>query len=66
MTALAPIGRPVECLTPADLQAVHRGYRTAYARAPGARPMGAGVRLVALRKDGTTFPADGTRKVNYP
>jgi len=51
------IGRPVESLVPADLQAAHRGHRAAYARAPRARPMGAGARLVALRKDGTTFPA---------
>ena len=52
------IGRPVESLVPADLQAAHRGHRAAYARAPRARPMGAGARLVALRKDGTTFPAE--------
>ena len=51
-------GRPVELLVPADLQAAHRGHRAAYARAPRARPMGAGARLVALRKDGTTFPAE--------
>jgi anti-anti-sigma factor len=52
------IGRSVESLVPADLQAAHRGYRAAYAQAPRARPMGAGARLVALRKDGTTFPAE--------
>jgi len=52
------IGRPVESLVPAGLQAAHRGHRAAYAQAPRARPMGAGARLVALRKDGTTFPAE--------
>ena len=52
------IGRPVESLLPADLRVAHRGHRAAYARAPRARPMGAGARLVALRKDGTTFPAE--------
>jgi len=52
------IGRPIESLVPADLQAAHRGHRAAYAQAPTARPMGAGARLVALRKDGTTFPAE--------
>ena len=36
----------------------HRGHRAAYAEAPAARPMGARARLVALRKDGTTFPAE--------
>lgn len=53
------IGCPVESLVPADLQAAHRGHQAAYAQAaPSARPMGAGARLVALRKDGTTFPAE--------
>jgi anti-anti-sigma factor len=51
-------GHPVESLVPADLQAAHRSHRAAYAQAPRARPMGAGARLVALRKDGTTFPAE--------
>jgi PAS domain S-box-containing protein len=51
-------GRPVESLVPADLRAAHRGHRAAYAEAPAARPMGARARLVALRKDGTTFPAE--------
>ncbi len=51
-------GRPVETLIPAGLQAAHRGHRAAYAQAPRAQPMGAGARLVALRKDGTTFPAE--------
>jgi len=52
------IGCPVESLVPADLRAAHRSYRAAYAQALRARPMGAGARLVALRKDGTTFPAE--------
>jgi anti-anti-sigma factor len=49
-------GRPVECLLPADLRAAHRGHRAGYARAPRARVMGEGARLVGVRKDGTTFP----------
>jgi anti-anti-sigma factor len=49
-------GQPVDHLLPADLRAAHRAHRATYARAPAARPMGAGARLVALRKDGTTFP----------
>ena len=52
------IGRQVESLIPIHLQAGHRGHRAAYAQAPRGRPMGAGPRLVALRKDGTTFPAE--------
>jgi PAS domain S-box-containing protein len=50
-------GRRVESLIPAGLQAAHRRHRARYAQAPAARPMGAGARLVGLRKDGTTFPA---------
>ena len=52
------IGRRVESLMPIDLQAGHRGHRAANAQAPRARPLGAGPRQVALRKDGTTFPAE--------
>ncbi len=33
-------------------------HRAAYAQAPRARPMGAGARLVGLRKDGATFPVE--------
>ena len=51
-------GQPVERLIPPDLQAAHRRHRAAYAQAPHARLMGAGARLVGLRKDGTTFPAE--------
>jgi anti-anti-sigma factor len=51
-------GSPVERLIPADLQAIHRSHRAAYAQAPTARPMGAGARLVGLRKDGATVPVE--------
>ena len=52
------LGRPVESLIPADLRAAHRRHRARYAQAPKARPMGAGGRLVGLRKDGATFPVE--------
>jgi PAS domain S-box-containing protein len=52
------IGQPVESLIPASLRAAHRSHRAAYARAPEARPMGAGARLVGLRKDRATFPVE--------
>ena len=52
------IGRPVESLIPVGLRAAHRSHRAAYAQAPEARPMGAGARLVGLRKDGATFPVE--------
>jgi PAS domain S-box-containing protein len=49
-------GLPVESLVPAGHQEAHRGYRAAWGRSPSARPMGAGMQLAGLRKDGTTFP----------
>jgi PAS domain S-box-containing protein len=52
------VGRPVESLIPADLQAAYRGHRASCAQAPGTRAMGAGARLVGLRKEGTTFPVE--------
>ncbi len=50
------LGRTVERLIPADLQAAHRSHRAAYAEAPRTRPMTD--RLVGLRKDATTFPVE--------
>jgi anti-anti-sigma factor len=52
------VGQPVELLIPADLHVAHRSHRAAYMRAPQARPMGAGARLVGLRKDGATVPVE--------
>jgi anti-anti-sigma factor len=52
------LGQPVESLVPADLRTAHRRHRADYAQAPRARPMGAGARLVGLRKDGVTFPVE--------
>ena len=46
-------GRPVAALLPANGQA-------AWPQEPRLRPAGAGTRLAALRKDGTTFPAEVT------
>jgi anti-anti-sigma factor len=52
------LGQPVESLIPAELRTSHRSHRADYAQAPRARPMGAGARLVGLRKDGATFPVE--------
>jgi PAS domain S-box-containing protein len=52
------VGSPVEVLIPVGLRAAHRGHRASYARSPRARPMGEGLRLLGLRKDQTTFPAE--------
>jgi anti-anti-sigma factor len=49
-------GQLVESLIPAELRVTHRARRAGYARAPRTRAMGEGMRLVGLRKDGTTFP----------
>jgi anti-anti-sigma factor len=51
-------GHPIAALIPADLRAAHHRHLANYVQAPEARPMGAGARLVGLRKDGTTFPVE--------
>ena len=51
------VGSPVELLIPSGLRVAHRGHLAGYARQPVPRPMGKGMRLVGLRKDQTTFPA---------
>jgi anti-anti-sigma factor len=52
------VGRPIESLVPSNLRAAHEAYRADYARAPQARPMAERARLVALRRDGGTFPVE--------
>ena len=49
-------GQPVEVLLPDRLRAAHREHRVGFMAAPRQRQMGAGLRLVGLRKDGTEFP----------
>lgn len=52
------IGKPVEILIPPRFRARHVEHRTAYSQNPRLRPMGAGMELYALRKDGTEFPVE--------
>ncbi|HWB69617.1 MAG TPA: ATP-binding protein [Solirubrobacterales bacterium] len=52
------LGAPVEQLIPKRFRAAHPGHRDAYFVAPRTRPMGAGIELYALRKDGSEFPAE--------
>jgi PAS domain S-box-containing protein len=52
------LGYPLDRLVPERHRAVHPSHRSGYFRAPRTRPMGAGMRLAAVRKDGTEFPAD--------
>ncbi|HVO18524.1 MAG TPA: PAS domain-containing sensor histidine kinase [Anaeromyxobacter sp.] len=51
-------GAPVESLLPERLRAMHRVHRAGYQTAPRRRPMGLGLDLAGLRRDGTEFPAE--------
>ncbi|NJD08664.1 MAG: PAS domain S-box protein [Methylococcaceae bacterium] len=48
----------VERLIPAAYRQRHRGARAAFAASPTPRPMGQGLNLVGLRRDGSEFPVE--------
>lgn len=50
--------QPVEILIPPRFRKAHPEHRRKYVAQPRTRPMGAGLELFGLRKDGTEFPAD--------
>lgn len=52
------LGRRVEVLLPARLHKQHEAHRLKYLENPVPRLMGAGLDLLALKKDGTEFPVD--------
>ncbi|MFI9272019.1 PAS domain S-box protein [Kitasatospora sp. NPDC052896] len=52
------LGRPVELLIPSRFRAHHARHRNDYAANRQVRPMGAGLDLHGLRKDGTEFPVE--------
>lgn len=52
------LGHPMEMLVPERFRAAHPHLRGGYGQAPGARPMGAGRDLYALRRDGTEIPVE--------
>ncbi|WP_105967632.1 PAS domain S-box protein [Streptomyces geranii] len=52
------LGRPVEVLVPHRFRGHHTGHRDGYAANRQVRPMGAGLELHGLRRDGTEFPVE--------
>ncbi|MEE1782863.1 SpoIIE family protein phosphatase [Streptomyces sp. SP17BM10] len=52
------LGRKVELLIPGRFRAHHARHRNGYAANRQVRPMGAGLDLRGLRKDGTEFPVE--------
>lgn len=50
------IGSPIETLIPKRFARVHERHRNNYRLHPRVRPMGTGIDLYALRKDGSEFP----------
>jgi PAS domain S-box-containing protein len=52
------MGHGVEILVPSRFRASHRAARESYAAAPRVRPMGLGLELRGLAKDGHDFPVE--------
>jgi PAS domain S-box-containing protein len=52
------LGRPVELLMPNRFRGQHTRHRRDYTANRQVRPMGAGLDLLGLRKDGTEFPVE--------
>jgi two-component system, LuxR family, sensor kinase FixL len=51
-------GKPIEILVPGRFKGVHVANRQGYFSDPHTRPMGAGLGLFGVRKDGSEFPVE--------
>jgi two-component system sensor kinase FixL len=52
------LGKPVEGLVPARFRERHQDHRGLFAKNPHVRPMGTGMELFAVRRDGSEFPVE--------
>jgi two-component system sensor kinase FixL len=52
------VGQPIEVLLPARFRAMHQIHRAGYQAAPRTRPMGLGLDLFGLRRNGEEFAAE--------
>ena len=52
------LGQAIEMLVPRRFRGNHTSHRAGYSHDPRLRPMGAGLELFGLRKDGSEFPVE--------